>query len=100
MKVPILPVRFFDFNSKFFYFLGLIDWRIRSLRLPTELVNKRNHKPRIGIGKIITVQELDKYKDPVSLGVYLRKSVYEMPLPETFVPHSLIQKEQAEFSAH
>ncbi len=91
MKVPILPIRFFDLNSRFFYFLGLINWRIRSLRLPTEVFNKKNQKPRIGIGNIITVQEQDNYKDPDSLGIYLRKSVYEMPLPQTFVPHSMIQ---------
>ncbi|MDP4223616.1 MAG: 1-acyl-sn-glycerol-3-phosphate acyltransferase [Bacteroidota bacterium] len=91
MRVPVLPIRFFDLNSKFFYFLGLINWRIRTLRIPTELFNKRNQKSRIGIGNIVTVQEQEKYNDPESLGDYLRRSVYEMPLPQIFVPHSLIQ---------
>lgn len=84
-KVPVLPIRFFDYNSKFFYFLGVINWRIRSLRMPYELFNKQKHHPRIGIGELITVEEQEKYKDYKSFGAFLRKSVYGMPKPVEFV---------------
>jgi putative hemolysin len=87
-KVPILPIRFFDTNSKFFYFLGLIDWRIRALRQPAELFNKRGQKHRIGIGKIITVEEQEHYNDLGSFSAFLRKTIYEMPLPQTFISWS------------
>lgn len=84
-KVPILPVRFFDKNSAFFYFLGLINWRVRLLRLPSEVFNKKGKEPRIGIGELISVKEQERFNTPASLGVFLRKAVYEMPLPSSFV---------------
>lgn len=80
-RVPVLPVRFFDRNSLFFYFLGLIDWRVRLLRLPSEIFNKRGQEPRIGIGKIISPEEQERYGTPEALGELLRKAVYEMPAP-------------------
>lgn len=85
-KVPILPVRFFDHNSRFFYFLGLIDWRIRSLRLPTEACNKRGKIQRMGIGQIISVEEQESFSNITALGKYIREKVYEMPLPNVFTP--------------
>jgi len=85
-RVPVLPIRFFDVNSIFFYLLGLINWRIRSLRLPSEVFNKRGEAPRIGIGNIISVSEQDRFSSPESLGLFLREAVYSMPLPSTFIP--------------
>ena len=38
--VPVLPLRLLNGNSRFYYSLGLIDWRLRLLRLPGELLNK------------------------------------------------------------
>ena len=90
VKVPVLPIRFFDKNSAFFYFLGLINWRVRLLRLPSEVFNKRGSQQRIGIGELISVEEQSHCSDPSSLGDYLRKKVYEMPVPEQFVPGNLI----------
>lgn len=90
VKVPILPIRFFDKNSLFFYFLGILNWRIRSLRLPSEIFNKSNQQPRIGIGNLISVEEQEQFSDAESLGIYLRKRVYEMPLPSFFVPRKMI----------
>ncbi len=93
VKVPVLPVRFFDKNSHFFYFLGLLNWRIRLLRLPSEVFNKKDQKPRIGIGKIITVEEQRQFADAESLGSFLRKMVYEMPLPGNFVSRNMINQQ-------
>lgn len=80
-RVPVLPVRFFDGNSPFFYFLGLLNWRVRLLRLPYEVFNKRGQRPGIGIGNIISVEEQERFHNPHALGEFLRKSVYEMPVP-------------------
>lgn len=88
--VPVLPIRFFDRNSAFFYFLGLINWRVRLLRLPSEVFNKRGRVERIGIGEIIKAEELSHFPDLISLGNFLRKKVYEMPMPAEFVPGKLV----------
>ena len=90
VKVPVLPIRFFDRNSNFFYFLGLINWRIRQMRLAAEVFNKRGQNPRIGIGEIITPEEQAIFPDPLSLGGFLRKKVYEMAMPDSFVPGKMI----------
>jgi putative hemolysin len=93
VKVPILPMRFFDRNSLFFYFLGLINWRIRALRLPSEVFNKSERELRIGIGNIVSPDEQLQFNDVESLGAFLRKSVYEMPVPDTFIPRKMLNLE-------
>lgn len=80
-QVPVIPVRFFDGNSAFYYSLGLIDWRIRLLRLPAEVFNKRGKTMHIGIGKVISVEEQKRFGyDVRAFGDYLRKSVYDMEM--------------------
>ena len=98
VKVPIQPIRFFDNNSPFFYFLGLIDWRIRSLRMPYELFNKNKQTPHIGIGNIISVEEQEQFIDTESFGNFLRQTIYEMPKPSSFLPRTFlnIHKKQPE----
>ena len=80
-KVPIIPVRFFDHNSMWFYLLGLIDWRVRLLRLPHEALNKKGKRIRVGIGEIITVEEQLTHPDKADFGAWLRDKVYGIPSP-------------------
>ena len=87
--VPILPVRFFDRNSMLFYLLGLIDWRIRVLRLPKEIVNKKGKTLRVGIGDLLSVEEQAQHQDPADFGRWLRDKVDGMPRPEKFESFSL-----------
>lgn len=89
-NVPIVPIRFFDGNSYFFYSLGLISWRLRSIRIPYEIFNKRGKTPRIGIGEIISVDEQIKNSDPKLFGQLLRNSIYDMPLPQKFTKKSFL----------
>ncbi len=88
LAVPIVPVRFFDGNSAFYYSLGLIDWKVRLLRLPSEVFNKKGKRMRIGIGPVITPEKQAEFEDLESFGRYLRNSVYGMPLPKEFVRRS------------
>ncbi|MCR5276521.1 MAG: 1-acyl-sn-glycerol-3-phosphate acyltransferase [Bacteroidales bacterium] len=80
-RVPVVPVRFFDRNSLYFYSLGLIDWRVRLVRLCGEVFNKRDHRIRLGIGETITPEQQAACPSADSLGALLRSSVYDMPLP-------------------
>jgi putative hemolysin len=89
-KVPIVPIRFFDKNSPLFYFLGLINWRIRLIRLPHEIFNKNKQKHRIVIGKMISVEEQKQYPDIKSFGSFLRKAVYKMQKPTSFTPRTVL----------
>ena len=80
--VPIVPIRFYDRNSWFFYILGLINWKIRLLRLPHEIVNKGGALIRVGIGDIISVEEQMLYPEIHDFAEWLRNRVYEMPFPD------------------
>ena len=91
-RVPVVPVRFFDRNSNFYYALGLIDYRVRFVRLFHEVFNKRGTCPRVGIGAPISVEEQERYTDLQAFKAFLRSSVYDLPLPETFVNRSRLWK--------
>ena len=86
--VPIIPVRFFDRNSLYFYRLGLIDWKVRLFRLCGEVFNKRGKEIRLGIGETISVETQRTCATLEDFGHLLRRSVYDMPLPDTFVRRS------------
>lgn len=89
-KVPILPIRFFDQNSPFFFSLGLINWRVRLIRMPYEVFNKSKQNPRIGIGNLISVEEQKQFTDCDSFRTFLRNSVYKMEKPEEFIPKNVL----------
>lgn len=90
-RVPVVPIRFFDRNSRFYYSLGLLDYRIRFVRLFHELFNKRGSHPRVGIGPTITVEQQDAVPED-RFKAFLRSSVYDMPLPEHFTDRSKLWK--------
>ncbi|MGN0201843.1 MAG: lysophospholipid acyltransferase family protein [Candidatus Cryptobacteroides sp.] len=76
--LPVVPVRFFDRNSDFFYLLGLIDWRVRVLRLPHEVLNKVGRQIRIGVGLPVSPEEQAACSTLEEFGALLRNSVYSM----------------------
>ncbi len=86
-RVPVVPIRFFDRNSWLYYGLGLLDYRIRFARLFHEVFNKRGTHPRVGIGEVISVEEQDAVPE-ADFKAFLRRSVYEMPLPDHFTLRS------------
>jgi len=90
-RVPVVPIRFFDRNSWFYYSLGLIDYRVRFVRLFHELANKKGQQPRIGIGETISVEQQDAIPEE-DFKAFLRSSVYDMPLPEHFIKRSELWK--------
>ncbi|MBR1539330.1 MAG: 1-acyl-sn-glycerol-3-phosphate acyltransferase [Bacteroidales bacterium] len=89
-KVPVVPVRFFDRNSLFYYSLGLVDWRVRIIRLCGEVFNKKGKEIRLGIGETISPEEQAACRSVEELGSLLRRRVYEMPLPDSFILRSEI----------
>jgi putative hemolysin len=76
--VPVLPIRLLDGNSRFYYSLGLIDWRLRLLRLPSELLNKSGKTLRILAGPLIEPSRLTGFQNLHDLRTFLRASVYSL----------------------
>lgn len=76
-NVPVYPV-YFDFvNSKFFYWLGRIDWRIRTLRIPSETFNKRGQTVDVYIGEPISANEIQNITEDKELAEFLYNRTYE-----------------------
>lgn len=90
LEVPVIPVRFFDRNSSFFYLLGLISSKIRVLRMPGELFNKAGKPCRIGVGKPLYPERLAEFNDVREMGNFLRQEVYGMKMPGNFRKRSSI----------
>lgn len=78
LKVPVIPIYFHGHNSAFFNILGLIDWRLRSLRLPRELFNMRGKEVHISIGEPIMPEAQVQYHSLEELGSFLREQTYSL----------------------
>ena len=78
LKVPVIPVYFHGHNSTFFNILGIIDWRLRTLRLPAEVFRMRGREEHLSIGEPITVEEQRDCGTVEELGRLLRARTYEL----------------------
>lgn len=78
LKVPVIPIYFHGHNSTFFNILGMIDWRLRTLRLPKELFRKRNTELHISVGDPIYPDEIALYPDLGELGNLLRTHTFDL----------------------
>jgi len=76
--VPVVPVYFQGTNSRLFHLLGLIHPSLRTVKLPSELFNKKHKKIRIRIGNPISVKEQDAFSDISTYGRYLRARTYAL----------------------
>ncbi|MFN8699069.1 MAG: lysophospholipid acyltransferase family protein [Flavobacteriales bacterium] len=76
--VPIIPVYFDGGNSYAFHLMGLIHPNLRTLALPSELLNKKGHSFRMRIGKPITQKETSAFSTIDQFGRYLRAKTYAL----------------------
>lgn len=75
-NAPVYPVLFDFNNSKFFYFLGMVDWRIRTLRIPHEAFNKRGKTVDVYLGEPIMPEEVKAFTDDNELADFLYQKTY------------------------
>ena len=78
MKVPVVPIYFHSRNSWWFTFLGIVSWKLRTLRLPAEVFRKKNATMHISIGETIPAEAIEKFDDLKLLGDYLKQKTYDM----------------------
>ncbi|MGM9759834.1 MAG: lysophospholipid acyltransferase family protein [Parabacteroides sp.] len=76
-KVPVYPVYFDFLNSKFFYLLGRIDWRLRTLFIPSQAFNKRGKTVDVYIGRPISPEEIAGIPDDTELANLLYQRTYQ-----------------------
>lgn len=78
MQVPVIPIFFHGGNSWLFNLLGVIDWRLRTLRLPKELFRKYGTEVHVSIGNPISVEEQNRCQTLEALGDFLRGETYKL----------------------
>ena len=78
LKVPVVPIYFHGHNSTFFNILGLIDWRLRTLKLPSEVFRRHDETFHVSVGELITPEQQAQYPDIESLGEMLRNATYSL----------------------
>lgn len=75
-NVPVIPIYFKGSNSLLFHMLGLIHPMLRTVKLPSELLNKKNRIIKLRIGNPITVENQNSFTDIVQYGKFLRAKTY------------------------
>jgi len=75
-KVPVIPVYFDCLNSKFFYRLGLISWKIRQFRVGIETFNKKGQTLHVYVGQPIPAETIKTKPDDNELADFLYNSTY------------------------
>lgn len=74
----VVPVYFSGSNSLLFNLLGMIHPRLRTARLPSELLNKKRFSVKIRIGKPINADDIAGFKDNTQLMRFLRAKTYAL----------------------
>ena len=77
-KVPVIPIYFHGHSSALYNSIGLLSWRLRSLRLPKEIFNKKGKTFRVSIGDPILPVELEKFDKVADLSRFLKKRTLEI----------------------
>ena len=78
-KVPVIPIFFADRNSRLCNIMGHVCWPLRSVMLPREVVRKRNSTLHVTIGRPISLEEQEPYRENAqTLGDFLRKQTYDL----------------------
>ena len=81
-KVPVIPIYFKGSNSLLFYLLGMIHPVLKTIKLPSELLNKKNRVVKLRIGNPISVETQNTFHDIAQycqisrIGYYRFKEVF------------------------
>lgn len=80
-KVPVIPIYFHAKNSRLFYFLSKLNSRMRTAKLPSEVLSQKGRVIKVRIGNPITVKDLEEYTDAQDFCDFIRKKTYMLANP-------------------
>ena len=75
-NVPVIPIHITGKNSFTFHFLGRIQPRLRTFRLPMELANMKNSTVKLRIGSPIHIRHFKSIDNTLMLGRTLKALTY------------------------
>ncbi len=79
-QVPVLPIYFEGYNSNMFHLMGMVHPLLRTIKLPSELFNKKGRVVKIRIGNPITLKDQEVFSDLNEYGKFLRTKTYALAL--------------------
>lgn len=80
-EVPVIPIYFHAKNSRLFYFLSKISDTLRTAKLPSEVMSQNGKIIKVRIGKPISVNDQEAYKEIPAFSEFLRKKTYMLANP-------------------
>lgn len=78
LGVPVIPVYFHGHNSLWFTILGMISWKLRTLRLPAEVWRKCHTTLHVSVGTPISPEVIRSYDNDTALGDFLKAETYKL----------------------
>ena len=81
LNVPVVPIYFHAQNSWLFYLLSKINDKLRTAKLPSELLSQKNRIIKVRIGKPITPKEQTELVGFKEYHDFLRKKTYMLAQP-------------------
>lgn len=78
LQVPVIPIFFHGHNSWVFNALGIIDWRLRSMQLPREVMRAYGREVHVSIGDPISVERQNRCETIEALSDLLRGETYAL----------------------
>ena len=80
-KVPVIPIYFHAKNSSLFYMLSKFNSKLRTAKLPSELLSQKGRVIKVRIGKPIQVKDQEEYKSTQDFCDFIRKKTYMLANP-------------------
>jgi len=80
-NVPIIPIYFHAKNSKLFYFLAKLNPKLRTAKLPSELLSQKERIIKVRIGKPISVKDQEEFTNHEDFCEFIRKKTYMLANP-------------------
>lgn len=78
VRVPVLPIYFQGTNSRLFHLFAKIHPSLRQVRLPSEILSKKNRDIKIRITNPLKEEDQDKFSDIYQFGRFLRAKTYTL----------------------
>jgi putative hemolysin len=75
-KTLVVPVYFNGSNSLLFHSMGLIHPILRTAKIPSEMLNKKNKTVKVRIGNPISTADQKEYENIDTFGRFLRAKTY------------------------
>ena len=80
-EVPVIPIYFHAKNSRLFYFLSTLNSKLRTAKLPSEVLSQKGREIKVRIGNPISVKDLEEYTDSQDFCDFIRKKTYMLAKP-------------------